>query len=37
MEKEEEKRTYVVGENEIAEVVALWTKIPVKKLRASVF
>ncbi len=32
MEKEEEKRTYVVGENEIAEVVALWTKIPVKKL-----
>ena len=32
MEKEEEKRAYVVGENEIAEVVALWTKIPVKKL-----
>ncbi|MCI9315840.1 MAG: ATP-dependent Clp protease ATP-binding subunit [Lachnospiraceae bacterium] len=32
MEKEEEKRTYIVGENEIAEVVALWTKIPVKKL-----
>lgn len=32
MEKEEEKRTYVVGENEIAEVVALWTKIPVRKL-----
>ena len=32
MEKEEEKRTYVVGENEIAGVVALWTKIPVKKL-----
>ncbi|MBD5524341.1 MAG: ATP-dependent Clp protease ATP-binding subunit [Lachnospiraceae bacterium] len=32
MEKEEAKRTYVVGENEIAEVVALWTKIPVKKL-----
>ncbi len=32
LEKEEEKRAYVVGENEIAEVVALWTKIPVKKL-----
>ena len=32
MEKEEEMRTYVVGENEIAEVVSLWTKIPVKKL-----
>ena len=32
MEKEEERRTYVVGENEIAEVVSLWTKIPVKKL-----
>ncbi len=32
MAKEEEKRSYVVGENEIAEVVALWTKIPVKKL-----
>lgn len=32
MEKEEAKRTYVVGENEIAQVVALWTKIPVKKL-----
>ncbi len=32
MEKEEEKRTYTVGENEIAEVVSLWTKIPVKKL-----
>ncbi len=32
MEKEEEMRSYVVGENEIAEVVALWTKIPVKKL-----
>lgn len=26
-----EKR-YVIGENEIAEVVAMWTKIPVKKL-----
>ena len=32
MERDEEKRSYVVGENEIAEVVALWTKIPVKKL-----
>lgn len=32
MAKEEEKRAFVVGENEIAEVVALWTKIPVKKL-----
>lgn len=26
------ERKYVVGENEIAEVVAMWTKIPVKKL-----
>lgn len=32
LEQEEQSRTYVVGENEIAEVVALWTKIPVKKL-----
>ncbi|MBD5521592.1 MAG: ATP-dependent Clp protease ATP-binding subunit [Lachnospiraceae bacterium] len=32
MEKDDEKKEYVVGENEIAEVVALWTKIPVKKL-----
>jgi ATP-dependent Clp protease ATP-binding subunit ClpC len=32
MTKEEEKHSYVVGENEIAEIVALWTKIPVKKL-----
>ena len=32
MEKEEERRSYVVGENEIAEVVSLWTKIPVQKL-----
>lgn len=32
MEQEEQKRAYIVGENEIAEVVALWTKIPVKKL-----
>ena len=30
--QEEQNRAYVVGENEIAEVVALWTKIPVKKL-----
>lgn len=28
----QEERRYVVGENEIAEVVAMWTKIPVKKL-----
>lgn len=28
----QEERKYVVGENEIAEVVAMWTKIPVKKL-----
>ncbi len=26
------ERKYVVGENEIAEVVAMWTKIPVKRL-----
>ena len=32
MEQAEQNRAYVVGENEIAEVVALWTKIPVKKL-----
>lgn len=32
LEQEEKSRAYVVGENEIAEVVALWTKIPVKKL-----
>ncbi len=32
MEQEESNRAYVVGENEIAEVVSLWTKIPVKKL-----
>lgn len=32
LEKQEEKQTYIVGENEVAEVVALWTKIPVKKL-----
>ena len=32
LEKQEEKQPYIVGENEVAEVVALWTKIPVKKL-----
>ncbi|MDE6749408.1 MAG: ATP-dependent Clp protease ATP-binding subunit [Lachnospiraceae bacterium] len=32
LEKDDEKRHLSVGENEIAEVVALWTKIPVKKL-----
>ncbi len=31
-DREQEERRYVVGENEIAEVVAMWTKIPVKKL-----
>ena len=31
-DKAQEERSYVVGENEIAEVVAMWTKIPVKKL-----
>ncbi len=32
LEQEDLSSAYVVGENEIAEVVALWTKIPVKKL-----
>ncbi len=32
MENQDEKRDYVIGENEVAEVVSLWTKIPVKKL-----
>ena len=32
LEKENEKAAFQIGENEIAEVVALWTKIPVKKL-----
>ncbi len=32
IEKEERKKDYRIGENEVAEVVALWTKIPVKKL-----
>ena len=31
-EKEKEPRKLVVGENEVADVVAGWTKIPVKKL-----
>lgn len=31
-DRTQEERKYVVGENEIAEVVAMWTKIPVKKL-----
>ncbi len=31
-EEQEENREYVVGENEIAEVVSMWTKVPVKKL-----
>jgi ATP-dependent Clp protease ATP-binding subunit ClpC len=31
-DKNQRERKYVVGENEIAEVVAMWTKIPVKKL-----
>jgi ATP-dependent Clp protease ATP-binding subunit ClpC len=32
MTKEEEKHSYVVGENEVAQIVSLWTKIPVQKL-----
>ncbi len=31
-EKQEEEQQYQIGENEIAEVVAMWTKIPVQKL-----
>lgn len=31
-EGSQQARSYVVGENEIAEVVSVWTKIPVKKL-----
>lgn len=31
-EQAEMKREYYIGENEIAEVVSMWTKIPVKKL-----
>ncbi len=30
--KKEAEKTYLVGENDIARVVASWTKIPVKKL-----
>lgn len=33
--KDSEKKKLVVGENEIAEVVSGWTKIPVKKLTES--
>ncbi len=32
MEKEDEKKDFVIGENEVAEVVSLWTKIPLQKL-----
>ena len=32
LEKREEENTLSIGENEIAEVVAQWTKIPVQKL-----
>lgn len=31
-EQTRQKQEYSIGENEIAEVVAMWTKIPVKKL-----
>jgi len=31
-EEKESEREYIVGENEIARVVAMWTKIPVQKL-----
>ncbi len=31
-EKREAKKHYTIGEEEIAEVVAMWTKIPVQKL-----
>ena len=31
-ESQEESNTYSIGESEIAEVVAMWTKIPVQKL-----
>ncbi|MDE6064500.1 MAG: ATP-dependent Clp protease ATP-binding subunit, partial [Lachnospiraceae bacterium] len=31
-EEQEKNREYTVGENEIAEVVSMWTKIPVRKL-----
>jgi len=32
LEKDGDRRDYVIGENEIAEVVSLWTKIPLQKL-----
>ncbi|MDD6810331.1 MAG: ATP-dependent Clp protease ATP-binding subunit [Lachnospiraceae bacterium] len=32
LEKEDAKSELVIGENDVAEVVSLWTKIPVKKL-----
>lgn len=31
-ESQENRREYTIGENDIAEVVAMWTKIPVQKL-----
>lgn len=31
-EASKEREEYVIGENDIAEVVAMWTRIPVKKL-----
>jgi len=31
-QSQEESQRYTIGENEIAEVVAMWTKIPVQKL-----
>ena len=31
-QEEKQNRKYIVGENEIADVVAAWTKIPVRKL-----
>lgn len=32
LEKGDERKDYVIGENEVAEVVSLWTKIPLQKL-----
>ena len=31
-QKRQENRTYVVGENEIADIISVWTRIPVKRL-----
>ncbi len=31
-EKEKEEKVYIVGENEIADIISSWTKIPVSKL-----